>query len=85
MTATLSFDLTTSWTQVSTGSRDVVIQLQGAGAAMVHVGTGAPATDAAGIGISPDSREFGAANLPATDNVYARAVSGTARIAVIRS
>lgn len=89
MTTTATQALTTTWTQVSTGSEGVAIQLlPNAAPAYVYVGATAPgAGTVVGFYLSNSpggEASFAAKGLTGADNVYVRAV-GKSDIIVIKS
>lgn len=89
MTTTAAQALTSTWTQVSTGSEGVAIQLlPNAAPAYVYVGATAPeAGTVVGFYLSSSpggEASFVAKGLSGTDNVYVRAV-GVSNVIVIKS
>ncbi len=74
-----------TWTQVSTGSPSVTVQLQSRGPVRVKVQASAPAGgDETGLLLDADIESVFAANaLAGTDNTYLRSISGKDEYVVV--
>ena len=86
MAETLNFDLVASaWTEVASGSSDVLVQRRGVHPVLVHVGETAPALDAPSAIIWDGEPTFAAGGLGAADKVFARGETNVSTVTVVRS
>lgn len=86
MSATLSFTVTSAWTEIASGSADVAVQRRTGSQVIVHVAAAEPAAIVeSGILLWSDLPAISLTNLSASDKVFARTLEGTARLDVIRS